>query len=122
MPLSGKIEVKMTYKGIDSTESIKAYAEKRIAKLSKHLHKLIVCEFVFMVEKTNQIAQLHVMSGDFEARAESMDETLYAAIDSVVDRMIQQTRKYKEKATDHSGLAHHNTGPLETVETVEDET
>ena len=62
-----------------------------------------------MVEKTKQIAQLHVVSGDFEARAESDDESLYASIDEVVDKMIHQTRKYKEKQTDHAGKGHHNT-------------
>ena len=110
MTVSSKLDVKLTFKGIDSTEAIKSYAEKRISKLSKHLHKLISCEFVFMVEKTLQIAQLHVISGDFEARAQSETETLYSAIDEVVDKMIQQTRKYKEKTTNHAGLGHHNTG------------
>jgi putative sigma-54 modulation protein len=108
MTISSKIELKITFKGLDSSDAVKAYAEKRISKLSKHLHKLITCEFVFMVNKTKQIAQLQVASDDFEARAESQEESLYAAIDDVVDKMVQQTRKYKEKNTSHAGLAHHN--------------
>jgi putative sigma-54 modulation protein len=114
--VSSKLEVKLSFKGLDSTDAIKSYAEKRISKLSKHLHKLISCEFVFMVEKTMQIAQLHVISGDFEARAESQTESLYSAIDEVVDKMVQQTRKYKEKTTNHAGLPHHNQEVEETTE------
>ncbi len=119
MTTSSKLEVKMTFKGLDSTEAIKSYAEKRISKLSKHLHKLIQCEFVFAVEKTQQISQLHVLSGDFEARAEAEAESLYTAIDEVVDKMIQQTRKYKEKTTNHSGAGHHNEGAV--LESEEDQ-
>src|SRR4051794_19792650 len=107
MTISSKIEVQYTFKGIDSSDAVKAYAEKRISKLSKHLHRLVAAEFVFLVEKTKQIAQLHVVSGDFEARAESDDASMYASIDEVVDKMIHQTRKYKEKATNHAGIAHH---------------
>jgi putative sigma-54 modulation protein len=119
MTVSAKIDLKITFKGIDSTDSIKAYAEKRISKLSKHLHKLIACDFVFMVEKGKQIAQLHVISGDFEARAESHEPTLYASIDEVVDKMVHQTRKYKEKVTNHAGIAHHNTAVKVEPDTVE---
>jgi putative sigma-54 modulation protein len=105
---SSKLNVTIAFKGMDSSDSLKDYAEKRAQKISKHMHHLTHCHFVCLVEKDDQVAQVHVVSGDFEARAESRQESLYAAIDEVTDKLATQSRKHKEKATSHAGKPHHN--------------
>lgn len=105
---SSKIETRVTFRnGLTSSEHVKDYADKRIAKIAKHLHQLTVCEFFFAVEKLNHIAEAHVVSGEFEAKAEARADNMYAAIDEVVDKLVHQTRKYKEKLTDHARKPHH---------------
>ena len=104
---TSKIAIQIAFKGIDSSEPVKAYAEKRAAKLSKTLHSMTNCHFVFQAAKNDFVAQLHVVSGDFDARAEGRGETFFAAIDEVTDKLVHQAVKYKEKQTDHSGRPHH---------------
>ncbi len=87
--------------GVVSNDSIKEYASKRVTKLSKHLHEMTNCHFTFMNERNESVAQLHIVAGDFEAKAEARGDNLFAAIDEVTDKALHQSRKHKEKITDH---------------------
>ena len=107
---SAKLQVTAAFKGLDSSDAVKDYAEKRSAKFLKYVHHLATCHYVFFNEKTEHVAQLHLIAGDFEGRAESRGQTFYASIDDVTDKIIQQCRKHKEKTTDHTGRPHHNSG------------
>ena len=99
--LPSHLNVTMVFKGLDSSDAVKDYATKRAAKLSKHLHEMAKCHFTFMNERNQSYAQLHIVAGDFEAKAEARGETFFAAIDDVTDKALHQSRKHKEKATDH---------------------
>lgn len=100
--------VNVTFKGMDSSDALKEFATKRAEKIVKHMHHLTTANFVFELVHKAPVAHVHVLSGDFEAKAEGKGETMYAAIDEVIDKLVHQTRKYKEKSTNHSGKAHHN--------------
>lgn len=113
---SSKLNVTIAFKGLDSSDAVKEYAQKRAQKIAKHMHHLTHCHFVCFIEKADQVAQVHVVSGDFEARAEARAEKLYAAIDEVTDKIATQSRKHKEKITSHAGKPHHN-----AVDPVQDE-
>lgn len=105
---TSKIETRVTFKnGLKPSDHVKEYSEKRVSKIAKHLHQLTVCDFFFAVEKTSHIAEAHVVSGEFEAKAEARADNMYAAIDELVDKLVQQTRKYKEKLTNHHRAPHH---------------
>jgi putative sigma-54 modulation protein len=99
MMKSAKLQIQTAFKGLDSSDAVREYAEKRIQKLAKHVQSEVHCHFVFLVEKKTHVAQLHVNGSDFEARAESKSDTMYAAIDEVTDKIIHQSRKFKEKRT-----------------------
>ncbi len=103
-----QLQVQVVFKGMEASDAVRDYATKKAAKIVKHTRHLVNCHFVFQVEKTEHVAQLHLTSGDLDARAESRSETMYASIDEVTDKMIQQARKFNEKQRDHSGKPHHN--------------
>lgn len=103
-----KLQVTTTFRGMESSDSVKEYATKKAHKVVKHLHHMSTCSFVFSIEKTRHVAEVFMSSGDFEAKAVSKADTMYAAIDEVTDKLLNQTRKHKEKAGDHSGNPHHN--------------
>ncbi len=106
---TASLNVTCAFKNMDhASDAVKDYAQKKSEKLLKYLHHLITCHYVFSMEKTEQVAQVHVVAGDFECRAEGRCENLYASIDEVVDKLVQQCRKHKEKEKDHTGKPHHN--------------
>ncbi|NCN26647.1 ribosome-associated translation inhibitor RaiA [bacterium] len=108
MSEDAKIVITHTFRGMDSSDAVKEYAEKRSSKISKHLHQHTNYQLTYSSEKNKFIAEVHVISGDFEAKAEASAETLYAAIDDVTGKILQQSRKFKEINSDHSGSSHHN--------------
>ena len=101
MEKPSNLHVTFVFKGLDSSDSVKEYATKRVTKISKHLHEMTNCHFTFMNERNKSVAQLHIVAGDFEAKAEARGETFFAAIDDVTDKALHQSRKHKEKITDH---------------------
>lgn len=108
MSSSAQLQIQCAFKGMDGSDAVKEYATKKAHKIVKHASHLVNCHFVFLIEKGEHIAQIHVTSGDFDARAESRGETMYAAIDEVTDKLIHQARKFNEKHKNHSGKPHHN--------------
>lgn len=103
-----QLQVQVAFKGMDSSDPLREYANKRATKLVKYLHHLVNSHYVFQVEKTEHVAQLHVTCGDFDARAEGRAETMYAAVDEVTDKIIHQARRFNEKQHSSSGKPHHN--------------
>lgn len=101
MDKPSNLHVTVVFKGLDSSDAVKDYASKRVTKVSKHLHEMTNCHFTFMNERKESVAQLHIVAGDFEAKAEARGETFFAAIDEVTDKALHQSRKHKDKVTDH---------------------
>ncbi|MBS1984240.1 MAG: ribosome-associated translation inhibitor RaiA [Bdellovibrionales bacterium] len=109
MNQAAQLQMQHVFKGMDSSEAVKDYSTKKAGKIVKHTHNHVVnCHFVFQVEKDEHVAQCHIVSGDLDARAESRAENMYAAIDEVTDKLVQQARKFNEKHHSHSGKPHHN--------------
>ncbi len=71
---------------------------QKLERFFEHINNVHV---VLRVEKVNQIAEatLHVNHGDIHATAN--DENMYAAIDSLVDKLVRQLNKHKEKLNSH---------------------
>jgi putative sigma-54 modulation protein len=75
--------------------------------VESHFDKITNVQVIMKVEKLQQKveATLQIPGGEVVANAEHED--MYAAIDEVTDKIIHQTRKHKERVTDHSGRPHH---------------
>jgi len=121
MEQSAKLEVTLAFKGMKSSDAVKEYAEKKAEKLIKGAHHLTRCHYVFFKEKTDMVAQLHMVAGDFEARAEGRGETsMYEAIDEVTDKVIHQARKHNDKEKRHKGAQHHGQDNLKAEDSEEE--
>ena len=95
------MQLNITGQHIDLTEAMQEYVRTKIAKLERYFDNVTNVHVILSVEKKNQKAEatVHVAGGDLFA--ESTDENMYAAIDSLVDKLDRQIKKHKEKLTDH---------------------
>jgi putative sigma-54 modulation protein len=86
---------------IDLTDSMQDYVNEKFQKLERFFDHINSVHVVLKVEKLRQIAEatLHVNQG--EIHASSDDENMYAAIDSLVDKLVRQLNKHKEKLNAH---------------------
>ena len=86
---------------VDLTDSMQDYVQSKFQKLERFFDHINQVQVVLKVEKLNQIAEakLHINQG--EIHASSNAESMYAAIDSLVDKLVRQLNKHKEKLNSH---------------------
>ncbi len=86
---------------IDVTEALREYVTNKISRLEKHHDRITNTHVILTVKKLQQKAEatLHISGADLYADSESED--LYAAIDSLTDKLDRQLIKHKEKHRNH---------------------
>ncbi|MCX7231336.1 MAG: ribosome-associated translation inhibitor RaiA [Burkholderiales bacterium] len=94
---------------LEVTPALREYVTVKLDKIRRHFDQVIDVNVLLSVDKLRQKAEiaLHVRGKDIFA--ESVDDDLYAAIDSLVDKLDRQVLKYKDKrfAHPHEAIKHH---------------
>lgn len=82
---------------IEITDSLRAYVEEKMAKLDRHFDNITSGQVTLTVIKERMTAEtvLSLSGGELHASAEGTD--MYACIDQMVDKLIRQVQKHKEK-------------------------
>jgi len=95
------MQINLTCRHIDLTESLKDYVDNKFAKLERHFDHINNVHVILDVEKLIQKAEatMHVNGGELFATSEHSD--MYAAIDALIDKLDRQVIKHKEKMTRH---------------------
>ncbi|VFQ47270.1 ribosome hibernation-promoting factor, HPF/YfiA family [Desulfoluna butyratoxydans] len=91
------MQVSVTFKNIDPSDALKAYATKKLERIDKLLDAPSEANVVFSVEKIRHITEINVTSGRTTVHATETSERMYAAIDLAVDKIKQQLSKNKKK-------------------------
>ncbi|MBF9001694.1 MULTISPECIES: ribosome hibernation promoting factor [Vibrio] len=86
---------------VDLTDSMQDYVNSKFQKLERFFDQINNVQVILRVEKLRQIAEatLHVSQAELHATAES--DNMYAAIDELVDKLVRQLNKHKEKLSSH---------------------
>ena len=100
------MQVNLTGHHVDITDSLRAYVDEKIAKLERHFEHVTNVHVILSVEKLNRKAEATVHVSGADVFAESVHEDMYAAIDSLVDKLDRQVLKHKEKLKSHRGNGH----------------
>lgn len=84
------------------SDSVRAYAEKRLAKLSRRLHEQTSVEVTFSREHNPSIREDHVAEGVVFTKGRNLvareSATTYeAAVDQLVDKLERQIERYRDK-------------------------
>lgn len=94
------MNIKVTGKNIEITDSIREYIEKRVERLEKFEGKNTEINVVCSVEREEQIVEVQINHDGEFIRVEERNQDLYASIDLAMDRAERQLRKDKEKKLD----------------------
>lgn len=91
---------------LDVTPAIRGYVEEKMDRITRHFDQVIDVTVILSVEKLKHRAEvnLHVRGKDIYVEADDAD--MYAAIDSLADKLDRQVVKHKEK----SGDVHRESG------------
>lgn len=95
------MQINLSGHHVEVTDSMRNYVETKFSKLERHFDHINNVYVVLKIEKLQQIAEatLHVNNGEIFGSADSSD--MYAAIDSLVDKLDRQVLKHKAKMSNH---------------------
>ncbi|HRJ53384.1 MAG TPA: ribosome-associated translation inhibitor RaiA [Candidatus Thiothrix moscowensis] len=95
------MQLEITGHHLEVTDSMSTYIREKSDRLKRHFDKVMNIHFILEVEKQRHKAEatLHVSGNHIFADAHAED--MYAAIDSLVDKLDRQIVKHKEKLKNH---------------------
>lgn len=86
---------------IDVTPALRKRINSKMGRLERHFDQVTDSHVVLTVEKNRHQAEATINVSGAKLYASSVDEDMYAAIDTLMDKLVRQIRKHKEKLTDH---------------------
>jgi putative sigma-54 modulation protein len=95
------MNIKISYKHLESTPAIDEVTRTKSEKLSKYFQGKMNLDWNFTVEKQSQVAHCHVTGDHMEFFAEATTASIYTSIDEVVHHLERQIRKNKELVRNH---------------------
>lgn len=86
---------------IQVTPAIRDYVSGKMQRVTKHFDHVIDVNVIMSVEKLRQKVEATVRVRGKDVFCESTEEDMYAAIDSLIDKLDRAIIKHKEKGLSH---------------------
>src|SRR4030042_6991253 len=91
------MEITVTFRHIDASESLKAYAEEKVSKMDKYFDFPVEAHIVLAVEKFRRSADVTLNVNGTLIKGVVETEDMYSAIDQVMDKIEKQVKRYRSK-------------------------
>jgi putative sigma-54 modulation protein len=85
---------------VEVTPAIRDYVTQKLGRISRHFDGMIDVSVTLSVEKLRQRAEANVHVRGRDIFVECNDADMYAAIDSLIDKLDRQILRHKEKRSD----------------------
>jgi putative sigma-54 modulation protein len=95
------MQLSVTGHHVEVTDSLRQYVEKKLERITRHFDQVLDVHCVLTVEKLEQKAEATVHVRGNSIHAACTDANMYAAIDSLADKLDRSVKKHKEKRSDH---------------------
>lgn len=109
------MQVNYTFRNLDSSESLKAYAREKVERVNKYLDRASEAHVTCFLERHHHVCDITIHAGAFSMRGREKSEDFYASVDMAMDKIERQLKRYKEKLKHHKGGAHHHLAELEHI-------
>lgn len=86
---------------VSVTPALREYVTSKLDRITRHFDQVIDVNVLLSVDKLVQKAEITLRVRGKDLFAESSDDDLYAAIDTLIDKLDRQLLKHKGKRTDH---------------------
>ena len=95
------MQLNLTGHHIENTDALRQYVQKKLERVERHFDKLSNTHVILTVENVRHKAEATVNMSGNNIFAESTEDDMYAAIDSLMDKLDRQVTKHKQKITNH---------------------
>jgi putative sigma-54 modulation protein len=91
------MQVNITFRGMESTESLKSYVKERIEHVEKYFDRAVEAHAVLSLERYLHHADITIQAGSYLLRGKTKSEDMYKSIDEAVDKIEKQLKRYRDK-------------------------
>ncbi len=97
---------------IDVSPAMRDHITGKLARIERHFDQVIDATVQLTVEKLRQRAEITLRVRGNHIHVESVEDDMYAAIDTLVDKLDRQVIRHKNRVKDHTGdsLKHQHSG------------
>jgi ribosome hibernation promoting factor len=96
------MQVDVTFRHMEVSDPVRTYALEKLERIKKYIEEPIDAQAVLSVEKKiRHKAVVTISAKGITIKASDETNDMYAAIDSVVDKILRQLKRYKEKLKNH---------------------
>ena len=89
------MQMNITGHHLDITPAIREYIEEKLQRIERHFENVTDIHFILTVEKLEHKAEATMHVSGNTLHAHSVEKDMYAAIDSLTDKLDRQVRKHK---------------------------
>jgi len=89
------MQVNITFRGIESTESLKNHVKERVEHIEKYFDRSIETHAVLSLERYLHNADITIHAGPYVLRGRVKSEDMYKSIDEAIDKIEKQLKRYK---------------------------
>lgn len=86
---------------VEVSPALREYVTSKIKRVERHFDRMIDASVVLTVEKLLHRAEATIHAAGTNLHAQSIQEDMYAAIDTLIDKLDEQARRCKEKLNDN---------------------
>ena len=86
---------------IEVTPALRDYVAGKLARIERHFDQVIDASVQLTVEKVRQRAEITLRLRGNNIHVESVEQDMYAAIDTLVDKLDRQVLRHKDRVKDH---------------------
>ena len=95
------MQLDITGHHVKITDPMRDYVGSKLDKIERHFDLVSDVHCILTVEKLRHKADATVIVNGAKIYADATEADMYAAIDSLTDKLERQVRKHKEKLVDH---------------------
>ncbi|MBT5031772.1 MAG: ribosome-associated translation inhibitor RaiA [Proteobacteria bacterium] len=95
------MQLSITGQQLEITDSLRSYITEKMERIERHFDHVVNAHFVLHVQKQVHEAEATLNAPGATIHANAKSGQMYAAIDTLIDKLDAQVRKYKEKHADH---------------------
>ena len=97
------MQVNVTFRHVDPTAALRAYAEEKLARVNKYLRRPVDAHVILSVSKERHVAEITLNADHVILFAQEETHDLYSAIDLALDKLEHQAQKVAAKRKHHKG-------------------
>ena len=86
---------------ISMTKDIEDFIQKKIKKLNRYFKGIISCYVILKSEKTGYETEITLTAKGLRINGKGNAADLYSSVEDAIDKVVRQSKKYKEKKKSH---------------------